>query len=264
MTAVNPTVPPPKILVWDVETSPTIAATWGLWDQSIPIHHILNEWYIISASWKWLGEDEVFSVSVLDDEIAFKENFDNDLIVMQTLLQVFYQADAMVHHYGDNFDIKKFNTRLIGHGLRPIPDVPQIDTHKIAKTKFKFLSNKLDYIAKFLGHQGKTETTKGLWMRCLAGNKEAIKEMVKYNEDDVIVLENIYKDLAPYAQEAQRKLNFNLFSNNHVCPNCGSSNIIRQGYRRTRVNVQARFQCKDCGRWSSAPIKANGDYGIVR
>lgn len=254
----------PKILVWDIETAPTIAAVWGLFDQSIPTHHVLAEWYMISAAWKWLGEDEVYSVSVLDDMKAFKQSSDNDRIVLETLLQVFYQADAMVHHYGDNFDIKKFNTRLIHHGFSPIPDVPQIDTHKICKNKFKFLSNRLDYVAKFLGYEGKTETTKGLWMRCLNGDVAAIKEMVSYNKDDVIQLEKVYNDISPFAQEAQRKLNFNLFTSGLVCPNCGSVHITRKGYRRTRVSKFARFKCNDCGRWASAPIKSSGAYGTVR
>ena len=32
------------------------------------------------------------------------------------------------------------------------------------------------------------------------------------------------------------------------CPNCGSSNIIKKGRRKTKLGFRQFFYCKDCGK----------------
>jgi hypothetical protein len=255
----------PNILIWDIETAHAIAALFSLYQDSVPIQNVLQEWYIICASWKWLGKKQVYATSVLDDIERFEKDPNDDYHVLKTLRGVIEQADAIVHHYGDRFDLPKFNTRLLYHGLDPLPDIPQIDTYKICKNKFKFLSNKLDYVGQYLGVGEKITTSPKLWLRCLMGEKDAVREMVKYNKQDVELLERVYVKLAPFAQAAQRKLNMNLwYGDNNVCPTCGDANLHRRGYRTTRVSKFARFQCQSCGTWSSAPIRANGTLGVIR
>lgn len=255
----------PKILVWDIETAHALAAIFSLYQQGTPPQNIKQEWYIICAAWKWLGEKRVYGVSVLDDKERFEKSPHDDYHVVKTVYEVIKEADAIVHHYGDNFDIKKFNTRLIAYGFDPLPDIPQIDTYKICKAKFKFMSNKLDYVSKYLGFGGKMETSTGLWLKCLLGVKSAVREMLTYNKQDVEVLEKVYQRLAPYSPVSQRKLNMNLwYGDNNVCPTCGSGKLHRRGYRRTRLSSFARFQCQECGSWSSAPLRKDDSLGALR
>src|SRR5690606_10614258 len=44
----------PKVLVFDIETSPIIAHVWSLWDQNVGLNQIMTEWHIMSWSAKWL------------------------------------------------------------------------------------------------------------------------------------------------------------------------------------------------------------------
>lgn len=253
----------PKILIWDIETAHTIAAIFSLFQKSTPPIDILQEWYIICGAWKWLGDNKIEAVSVLDDPERFKQNPNDDYYVVQKLYDIISQADAIVHHYGDNFDIKKLNTRLIQYGFGPLPPVIQIDTYKIAKRKFKFMSNRLDYIAKYLGYEGKKETTAGLWIRCLQGVKSAVREMVSYNKQDISVLENVFISFAPFVPA---QLNFNHFYGEfeNVCPTCGGDKLHKRGTRLTRLTKSQRFQCQGCGAWSNAPIKESGKLGQIR
>jgi len=49
----------PKILVFDIETAPILAYTWGIWDQNIALNQIKQDWFVISWSAKWLDDKKV-------------------------------------------------------------------------------------------------------------------------------------------------------------------------------------------------------------
>lgn len=252
----------PKILLWDVENTHSIVATFGMWNQNIQHKQVLQEWFMICAAWKWFGEKKVQAVSVLDDPKRFKKDFTDDYHVIKTLHGVLSEADAIVAHNGDKFDLRKFNARAIEHGFSPIPPVVTIDTLKIAKKHFYFNYNKLDYLGHFLGVGKKIDTDIELWLDCLRGNVKAIKEMARYNIGDIDLLEKVYIKLAPYAEA---KLNFNhFFGEGHSCPTCGSEKLQRRGFRLTRVSRFQRFQCNDCGSWSAAPESKSGKVGKIR
>lgn len=48
-----------KILLIDVELSPTTAHVWQLWKQNIGLNQIQQGWFIMSVAWKFLGEQQV-------------------------------------------------------------------------------------------------------------------------------------------------------------------------------------------------------------
>lgn len=253
----------PKILLWDVENTHNIVATFGMWNVNIPHKCILQEWFMLCASWKWLGDKKVGHVSLLDDPVRFKADHTDDYYVIARLHEVLSEADAIIAHNGDQFDIKKFNARAIKHGLEPVPPMIQIDTLKIAKAKFKFNFNKLDYLGDYLGVGVKIKTDIELWLDCLAGKRKAIKEMVAYNIEDVNVLERVYNKLRPYVDAKLNRNHFNV-GEKPVCPSCGEASLHKRGFRLTRAAKHQRFQCTECGSWSSAPLKKDGTFGKVR
>jgi len=252
-----------KILCWDIETGYALATIFSLFQDRLPSNSIEQEWYVISAAWKWLGSSKTEAVSVLDDRDAFRKDPTNDYAVVKKVHELLSEADAIVHHFGDRFDLPKMNTRFIQLGLPPIPPLVQIDTYKIAKKEFKFMSNRLDYIAKYLGLEGKLPTPPELWIDCLHGKVGAIKHMVKYNKQDVDLLEQVYIRLAPYTNS---KFNQNIFSDDGelVCSLCGESSFRRVKDRVQRVNVMRQVQCKCCGKYTSYPVSKTGKVGVGR
>ena len=80
----------------DLETSPNISYAWGKWEQNIP--EVIQDWYIICFAVKWnKGKTKVYK------KIDYKtyKKFTNKL------WEVFDEADVIVAHNGDKFDIKK-------------------------------------------------------------------------------------------------------------------------------------------------------------
>ena len=106
-------------------------------------------------------------------------------MVIKTLHDVLSEADIIIAHNGDKFDSKKFNTRAIAYGLPPIEPKKSVDTLKIARRRFAFTSNKLSYLAKFLGVESKDESPD--WDKVLAGDEQELRYMRQYNRKEVNV-----------------------------------------------------------------------------
>jgi hypothetical protein len=237
----------PRILIYDIETSLQPVAVFQLAHNDwIDPSAILSERYVICAAWKWLDEDKVYASSVIDSKERYAADPHDDRWVIEKLHEVLSKADLIVHHNGDSFDKKWVDTRILFHGLDPLPPIPSIDTYKVAKNRFYLNSNKLDYIGQLLNVGRKTETSKGLWMKVLKGDKKAIKEMVEYNKQDVLLLESVFNKLKPYIANYP---SLELFDDNDGCPRCGSEHVQSRGVHRAVTRTYQRLQCQDCGGW---------------
>lgn len=235
----------PKILFWDIETSHNIVASFQLRDEYTPHTNIIQERFVICAAWKWLGKSKVYTASVLDDSKRFAKNHADDKHVIEALHRVLSEADVIVAHNGDNFDMKFVQARMLYHNLPALPPIKSIDTYKVAKARFRFNSNRLDYLGKFLGFGGKKSTPSGLWLDILKGDKKAVKVMVDYNKRDVTLLESVFKKFIPYIPTY---INRQLFGG-IGCPRCGSSKVQSRGYAKTLTKNYRRFQCNKCSGW---------------
>jgi len=236
----------PKILIYDIETSFLIIKTFQLRNESaIPFRGIIQERNILTASWKWRGEKKTHSIAINPKKPA------DDKHIVIKLIELFNQADAIVAHYGDKFDHPYIMARAIFHKLKPPKPCTQIDTWKIARSKFLFNSNRLDYLGHFFGLGRKIKTEAQLWDDCMAGKPSAIKAMARYNRQDVDLLAAVFERLVPYVPA---KINAALFSDKPACPNCGGV-VNYRGTEPRKTGFVRRYQCKSCGSWSQSQPK---------
>jgi len=235
----------PRTLIYDIETSPLISYTWGIWEQNVI--EVKEEWHMLCFSYKWLGEKTTHSVS-LPDFSLYKKDPKNDREVVKKLWELLDEADAVVGHNSDAFDNKKTYTRFAFHKLPPPSPFKKIDTKKIAKRYFKFDSNKLDNLGKFLG-LGEKVNTGGfdLWLGCMAGDMKSWNKMTKYCNQDVALDEKLYLRLRPY-MDNHPNLNV-LNGDNTSCPNCGSHAIQKRGFGINSKSKYQRLQCQLCSCW---------------
>ena len=205
---------------------------------------------MLSFSWKWQDE-KICRVKALPDYADYKPGTEDDSSLIKDLWAILDQADLVIGHNADRFDIRKANARFIKHELPPPKPYQTIDTLKIARRHFAFTSNKLDDLGQLLGVGRKLKTGGfDLWMGCLQGDTASWNKMKRYNRMDVLLLERVYERLKPWHTN-HPNINVNSNPQELRCPACGSSNVLLEGFRPCRTFRTRRYSCKQCGKWSS-------------
>lgn len=239
---------PAKILLLDIETAPSLGWVWGKWQQNVIDFKM--DWYILSFGYKWAHEDAVHVLG-LDDFAGYKRHPENDKALMKALWKLLNEADIVIAHNGDSFDLPKINTRFLTHQLPPPKPYKTIDTLKIARKVFMFDSNKLDDLGRYLGVGRKIPNTGfHLWRGCMSGDPESWSKMKEYNCHDVELLERVY-----YLVRAWDKRHPNVNFGEKACPKCASFNIQRRGFEYTLLMKKQRYQCMSCRGWWSSGAK---------
>jgi hypothetical protein len=233
-----------RILFFDLESTPSIVATFGRWKQNIGTESVLREGgFLLSACWKYLGDKSVTRI-VLTPEEAIRGD---DCRIVCALYDAFEEADVVVAHNAVRFDVPLFKTRLISHSMPPPKTVKVLDTLQIAKG-LRFNSNKLDSLGNYLNVGRKAETTGiSLWIRCMQGDEQALENMVTYNEQDVVLLERVYMKLRAFDTRPPNAGHYHE-DDLHRCPVCGSAEIHPTGNSVfTPVSEFMEVICNDCG-----------------
>lgn len=236
-----------KILLFDVESSPNIGYTWGVWEENVI--EVIEARQIISVAWKWFGEKGI-SVKSLPDFPGYRKDPKNNKALIEHLHGLISRADIAVGHNIDKFDDKMANTDFIKHGMTPPPSHKTVDTLKIARKHFRFNSNKLNDLGVFL-RLGQKVKHSGfvLWKACLAGDMKAWKLMRKYNAGDVALLEKVYLKFRPWMPNHPAIKPREITNKNPACPICKEKKMQMRGKRINRSGTIPRYQCQACGHW---------------
>ena len=136
------------------------------------------------------------------------------------------------------------------------PKYLTIDTLKVARQKFRFNSNRLNYIADYLGLGQKIKTEFNLWKDILLHkDKIAMEKMIKYCKKDVSLLEQVFKALSSHIDP---KTHYGvLFGGDRgTCPECGSDELVREKKVVTATGLlRIQYRCKTCGKYHSKTDK---------
>lgn len=230
-----------KILLWDIET-------YGM-------NFNADAGFIMVISYKWLNEKEVYTITRHNPHKWTKKLFD-DKFICSEFKKVFEKADMHVTWNGTKFDVPFLQTRMLKHKLGILPPVAHEDGLRTARRTLK-MRRSLENIGKFFSL--KTEKEKmdlaSVWVPAAMGNPKALKQVIKRCESDVLLLEEAYKLLAPLS-----KTHPNVTGEADKCPVCGSKQLHKRGAQKALRHYRNRYQCQDCGRWStSRPIKYTGE-----
>ena len=236
----------PKILVFDTETSCPLVFAFGRRKQFINDQAIYKEGgRILCFSYKWLGSDKVFSHWMSPQEI--EDNDDSRLACI--LFGLYEEADAVVGYNLQGFDDKVVQTRAIACGLGKLPTVKKIDPYLQAKKKLKLPSNSLDNVCAYFGLPRKTPTGMKLWVDVQSGDVKAMQDMVKYCENDVNVLINVY-ELLQGLGNVNTDFNAALYYDDSIvrCRTCGNTDVEVTGrYVKTALSTFEEVRCNVCG-----------------
>lgn len=228
-------------LYFDIETSPNIGLFWEAGrKKTIDYENIIKERAVICICYKWEGEKQINSLTW--------DGRQNDKKMLQEFIKVANSAVELVAHNGDKFDLAWIRTRCLLHKIEMFPSYVTIDTLKVARSKFRFNSNRLNYIAQFLGIGSKIKTEYGLWKDIVLKNdKKALERMVKYCKKDVQLLEDVFYKISSHVESKVHYGVLSLKSERVDCPHCGSDDHRKVNLRTTTTGMEKRLlQCNTC------------------
>ena len=212
-----------KILIYDIETTRMKAHVWWTGKQYIRHDQIIDEPKIISITFKWLNNDKIHTLTWDNTKKCDKK-------LIKEFLEYYNQADIVIGVNNDNFDNRFVNARALKYNFEINTFLRSLDLQKEAKRIFRLPSYSMSYLGKYLDLKIQKGSHAGIsmWQDIQYGTKEksklALKEMIKYNIQDVIVTEELYLRMKKYITNVTH-LGVLQGENKHTCPNCGNNNI---------------------------------------
>jgi DNA polymerase elongation subunit (family B) len=228
----------PRILTIDIECSAHTVRTWGLHDQNIGLNQIVDVGSVICFAAKWYDERKVRFHS---------DHHDGHEAMVAAAWSLLDECDALVHYNGRAFDVKHLHREFVLAGMPPPSPHKDIDLLTVARSRFKFASNKLDHVAAQLGLGSKTKHSGfDLWTGWEQGDPAAIRKMRQYNRQDVILTEALYDRLRPWIKNHPHP---GLYPGGDLtgCPNCGGPMAPTGRTTNTGSRQYALLRCAACG-----------------
>lgn len=226
-----------KILFWDIEAS-NLQADFGI---------------TLAFGYKYLGESDA-KVLCLSDFKLYRKDRVNDRELVEAAYEILLNADMWCTYYGTRFDQKFIQARLLYHNLGVLPPIPHVDLYDQAR-KLALHSRRLGNLGEFLSLRGEKTVLSGpVWIRAVAGDRDAMEYVREHCLRDVLLLEEAYLRLRPLMVRHPRIT----LSSLEPCRVCGGR-VIRRGYSllvRGERRRKIRVQCTACGAWENRPDTA--------
>jgi hypothetical protein len=187
-----------SILYIDLEVSKSLYFNYGsrVPSQYLNTDDLFKPRYIICWSASYVGSDKVWSECVTQKEA---KKWD-DRRILPRLRELMESADLIAGHNVDRFDVKHANARFLLNKMEPVTHKKTLDTLKIARSKFAFESNKLDYISQVLGFRPKDDITNRDWLKVVTtGDEATLKKISKYCRGDVRNGKSVLEVLMKYS-----------------------------------------------------------------
>lgn len=229
----------PKILLYDIETTPNISATWpGMYE--VNVAKIIKPGEMACFAYKWYGEKKVTCVT--------RQGQKTDKELIKKLCKLMNEAHIVVAHNGISFDNKTSNTRIAKNKLSRPNHFQNVDTLKVCRKNFKLNSYKMGDVLEFFNLSEKKLPSPGIdtWLGCMENNSKSWKKMIKYNKQDIKGLNALYKFLLPWIDN-HPNVSF-IKGKEYGCPNCGNDTLKSEGVRYANNSAYRRYKCLDCGK----------------
>ena len=247
-------------LILDIEISPTVVPVWGLFNVNIPVQNIMGNSEVLSWAAKWHGEDtcEYSSLRMVGHTPSGKRK------MLKEIYKLLEQADMVVGYNSNSFDLKILNKEFLLQGWNAPSPYKTVDLLRTVRNRFRFTSNKLDFISQQLGLGKKAEHPgMAMWLTCMNKEIKGTQEyedawdiMEHYNVEDVFLTEQLYDRVLGWIPNHP---SHSALHNDHVCPTCGSDKLQKRGTAITTTLSYQRWQCNGCGSWSRSKVADKAD-----
>lgn len=228
-----------KVLELDIETAPHLVYAWSLFDQTVSIDRVIKPGYTLCFAARWQGDSEKQFHSLWTD---------GEKRMVKAAWNLLNEADAVVHYNGKKFDIPTLQKDFVLADMPPPAPFQEIDLYQVVRRRFRFASNKLDFVCRELGLGNKVHH-KGmaLWNGVMSGNEEDQETMEEYNRHDLHLLAKLYNKLQPWVPNHPNRGLYMEDVTKPVCRACGSTHLKKNGLEKRWLQQYQRYVCRDCG-----------------
>lgn len=235
----------PKVLFFDIETSPILAYIWRTGSKINISHDQIKKGQkteILCVCWKFLGDRTV-------SKLSWNMKTRDSSQLVKEFTKVVESADVVIAHNGDSFDIKHLNAQRLMNNQDPINWPTSEDTLKNFRKVFNLPSHRLDYISKILLGAGKAPMNFDDWVQIVENrSKTHMDKMVRYCQRDVRLLERVFKKASKFFPvKAHRGVIAK--ADRDACPHCASDHVVIRGYNIKKVGKYQALQCRDCSHY---------------
>lgn len=239
----------PKILWYDLETTPLKAYIWGLGKQVVrhpQLDKNYSQWGIICVTYCW---NDGKPAKVID--WGYEEQ--NTAKLIEEFDEIIKQADYVIGKNSARFDNKMLNGCRMLNGLPGFPEWIKYtdDLEKQMRRYFRLPSYALDYISDQFGLGGKIKMEFKDWIDIVEktdNGPKAFKKMLKYGKKDVEDTRSLWNSLSEHFES---RINYSTFNNHEfLCRHCNKSNLKKNGIRFSGGIRYQEYHCNDCGKYA--------------
>lgn len=241
----------PKILFFDLETTPLKAWVWSTGKQYIGHKQLVAEhsqYGIICATYCWNDNKPAKAIDWGYEEQSTKD-------VIKQFDEIIKQADFCIGKNNNRFDNRMINAARMFAGLPGMPEWTKYtdDLEVQMRRYFRMPSQSLDYISSQLGLGGKIKMEMQDWIDIVEQNdngKKSLAKMIKYGKKDVADTRALWFKLAEHFDSKWNQAKFQGVP--HACKHmdCGSLKLNRDGVRYVGKIKYQHWRCADCDRYA--------------
>jgi uncharacterized protein YprB with RNaseH-like and TPR domain len=145
---------------------------------------------LICACYKFTDEDSVRTITV--------PRYRNEAKALERISRLYDKLDVVLTWNGKLFDIPFLNARLMHHKLPPLDARKMHLDIMYQARKLRLRGSRMDGVSKDLRTKvAKYDVPAWRWVLAAEGNREAIGEIVRHCELDVILTEELFDRLKP-------------------------------------------------------------------
>ncbi len=254
----------PKILFFDIETSPLQAWIWRPGKQVVRHGQLVenhDKYNIICITYCWNDGKPAKAFS-------WDYNTQDSSKMIAAFDKLVLRADVLIGKNSDSFDVKHINTQRMLAGLPGFPEWASYtdDLQKQMKKHFYLPSYTLDYFSHMLGLGGKIKMEMDDWIHIVNKTprlgRACFNKMIKYGkkdtEDTRAIWNHCVKHFTPKFKAVQTKSGI-------ACISCGSDNMRVKVVRNSGDSKHQLFHCMEHdGYGGRVYIKQDGSWGKIK
>lgn len=240
-----------NMLLYDAERFPNLGYTWGKHEQDVI--EFEKEAMVCSVAWQWYPSREVNVLALCDMPGYDPEKWTNKKL-LQAFARELAKADVAIGHNITDFDDNVINTDIAVNCLQTPPPHRVIDTLRVARSRFRFNSNRLDdlcarlKIGRKVKHPGFS-----MWKGCMRGEPASWQQMKEYNVGDVDpLLRGLYEFERPWIRNHPNVT----IGGEDGCPTCGHRELKSwsKSWAYTPSRRYPLYRCSSCHSWCKGVV----------